>query len=131
MTSLIVLISHRMCTIIGLLMITVGTGGIKPCVTSFGGDQFKLPQQEKQLAMYFSVLYFIICTGSLIAKTVSPILRSDVHCFGDKDCYSLAFGAPALVVVSSIGKLFLLLQHMGVPSSFLGWGKSMKHEATA
>ncbi|XP_023934252.2 peptide transporter family 1-like [Bicyclus anynana] len=92
----------RLCTIIGLLMITIGTGGIKPCVTAFGGDQFKLPQQEKQLALYFSILYFNLCTGSLIAKTVSPILRSDVHCLGDKDCYSLAFGAPGVVVLMSI-----------------------------
>ncbi|XP_045450956.1 peptide transporter family 1-like [Melitaea cinxia] len=95
-------IPKRLCTILGLFLITLGTGGIKPCVTSFGGDQFNLPQQEKQLALYFSILYFNICTGSLIAKTVSPILRSDVHCFGDRDCYSLAFGAPGFIVLISI-----------------------------
>jgi solute carrier family 15 oligopeptide transporter 1 len=33
----------------GLFMIALGTGGIKPCVAAFGGDQFKLPEQEKQL----------------------------------------------------------------------------------
>ncbi|XP_050672085.1 peptide transporter family 1-like isoform X3 [Leptidea sinapis] len=89
-------------TILGLFMITIGTGGIKPCVSSLGGEQFKLPQQEKHLAMYFSILYFTLCVGSLIAKTVSPILRSEVQCFGDKDCYSLAFGAPGIVVMFSI-----------------------------
>lgn len=95
---------NRLCTLIGLFMITVGTGGIKPCVTSFGGDQFELPRQEHHLAIYFSVLYMLLCMGSLIAKTVSPILRSEVHCFGDKDCYSLAFGAPGLIVLASIGE---------------------------
>ena len=25
---------------VGLLLIAIGTGGIKPCVSSFGGDQF-------------------------------------------------------------------------------------------
>ena len=25
---------------IGLLLIAIGTGGIKPCVSAFGGDQF-------------------------------------------------------------------------------------------
>ncbi|XP_046968977.1 peptide transporter family 1-like [Vanessa cardui] len=95
-------IPKRLCTLLGLFFITLGTGGIKPCVTAFGGDQFVLPEQEKQLALYFSILYFNICTGSLIAKTVSPILRSDVHCFGDKDCYSLAFGAPGFIVLISI-----------------------------
>ncbi|XP_063363292.1 peptide transporter family 1-like [Cydia amplana] len=92
----------RLCTLLGLFLITVGTGGIKPCVTAFGGDQFRLPQQEKYLAVYFSVLYLNTCAGSLIAKSVSPILRSEVHCFGDKDCYSLAFGAPGIVVLCSI-----------------------------
>lgn len=89
-------------------MITFGAGGIKPCVTAFGGDQFKLPEQERHLAIYFSVLYFVLCIGSLIAKTVSPILRSEVHCFGDKDCYSLAFGAPGLIVLLAIGKIIFL-----------------------
>ncbi|XP_047504323.1 peptide transporter family 1-like [Pieris napi] len=92
----------RLCTLLGLFMITVGTGGIKPCVSSFGGEQFVLPHQEKHLAVYFSILYFTLCIGSLIAKTVSPILRSEVHCFGEKDCYSLAFGAPGFVVLASI-----------------------------
>ena len=29
-------------------MICVGTGGIKPCVVSFGADQFSVPEQAKQ-----------------------------------------------------------------------------------
>ncbi|KAI5644186.1 POT family domain-containing protein [Phthorimaea operculella] len=92
----------RLCTLIGLFMIAVGTGGIKPCVAAFGGDQFKLPQQEKYLTAYFSILYFTLCIGSLIAKTFSPILRSEIQCFGDKDCYSMAFGAPGFIVLLSI-----------------------------
>ncbi|KAM3960753.1 peptide transporter family 1 [Aphomia sociella] len=92
----------RLCTLLGLFMITIGAGGIKPCVTAFGGDQIKLPEQEHYLAVYFSILYFIIGAGALVAKTISPILRSEVHCFGDKDCYSLAFGAPGIVVLLSI-----------------------------
>ncbi|XP_068618691.1 peptide transporter family 1-like [Battus philenor] len=92
----------RLCTLLSLLMITLGTGGIKPCVTAFGGEQFVLPQQEKQLSLYFSILYFNLCIGSFIAKTLSPIFRADVHCFGDRDCYSLAFGAPVVVIIISI-----------------------------
>ncbi|KAF7989212.1 hypothetical protein HCN44_007742 [Aphidius gifuensis] len=36
-------------TFIDLILIAIGTGGIKPCVAAFGGDQFYLPQQQKYL----------------------------------------------------------------------------------
>lgn len=48
----------RAVSLIGLLLIALGTGGIKPCVSAFGGDQFVLPQQERQLAQFFSIFYF-------------------------------------------------------------------------
>jgi len=35
--------------LIGLALIALGTGGIKPCVSAFGGDQFEIPRQQKQL----------------------------------------------------------------------------------
>ncbi|XP_050684173.1 peptide transporter family 1-like isoform X2 [Leptidea sinapis] len=89
-------------TIISLLLIAFGTGGIKPCVSAFGGDQFKLPEQEKYLGYYFSLFYFAINAGSLISTFITPIFRADVHCFGENDCYSLAFGVPGILMVLSI-----------------------------
>ncbi|XP_038216405.1 peptide transporter family 1-like isoform X1 [Zerene cesonia] len=89
-------------TIIALLLIAFGTGGIKPCVSAFGGDQFKLPEQERYLGYFFSLFYFAINAGSLISTFLTPILRADVHCFGDNDCYSLAFGIPGILMVISI-----------------------------
>ena len=44
-------------------MIAFGTGGIKPCVVSFGAEQFKLPEQENRLSTYFSVFYASINAG--------------------------------------------------------------------
>lgn len=44
--------------VVGLVLIAVGTGGIKPCVSAFGGDQFQLPLQEKMLNQFFSIFYF-------------------------------------------------------------------------
>lgn len=90
-------------SMIGLLLIAIGSGGIKPCVAAFGGDQFKLPQQAMQLATFFSMFYFSINAGSLISTTVTPILREDVHCFDDDSCYSLAFGVPGVLMITSIG----------------------------
>uniref|UniRef100_A0AAG5DKY4 Oligopeptide transporter 1 n=1 Tax=Anopheles atroparvus TaxID=41427 RepID=A0AAG5DKY4_ANOAO len=89
-------------TVLGLLFIAVGSGGIKPCVSAFGGDQFKLPEQAAQLAKFFSLFYFAINAGSLISTTLTPILREDVHCFGDASCFPLAFGVPAVLMILSI-----------------------------
>ncbi|XP_055536009.1 peptide transporter family 1-like [Wyeomyia smithii] len=89
-------------TVLGLLFIAVGSGGIKPCVSAFGGDQFKIPEQAVQLAKFFSLFYFAINAGSLISTTLTPILREDVHCFNDPDCFSLAFGVPAFLMILSI-----------------------------
>ncbi|CAG0912208.1 unnamed protein product [Notodromas monacha] len=98
-------------TIIGLAVIAAGTGGIKPCVSAFGGDQFVLPDQERELQQFFSVFYFSINAGSLISTTLTPILREDVHCFGEQSCYSLAFGVPAVLMVVAL-VLFVLGKSM-------------------
>ena len=62
-------------SLLGLALIAIGTGGIKPCVSSFGGDQFKLPEQARQLQTFFSVFYFSINAGSLISTVLTPVLR--------------------------------------------------------
>jgi len=94
-------------SILGLALIAIGTGGIKPCVSAFGGDQFILPQQELQLQQFFSIFYFAINAGSLISTVLTPILRNDVHCFGSESCYPLAFGVPAVLMVVAL-ILFLI-----------------------
>lgn len=91
----------RTFTFLGLALISLGGGGIKPCVAPFGGDQFKLPAQAKQLAIFFSVYYFAINFGSFISTIVTPILRDDVQCFGDQDCFSLGFFVPACLMTVS------------------------------
>lgn len=100
-------ISPEIALYIGLTLIAFGAGGIKPCVSPFGGDQFKLPEQSAQLTTYFSMFYFAFYASALISSSITPILRSDVHCFGSNDCYSLAFGVPALLMIISIRKLSL------------------------
>uniref|UniRef100_A0A1B0AMQ9 Oligopeptide transporter 1 n=1 Tax=Glossina palpalis gambiensis TaxID=67801 RepID=A0A1B0AMQ9_9MUSC len=92
----------RAFTMIALALIALGSGGIKPCVSAFGGDQFKLPEQVKQISTFFSMFYFSINLGSLISTTTTPILRADVHCFKEQECYPLAFGLPAVLMVTAI-----------------------------
>jgi solute carrier family 15 oligopeptide transporter 1 len=63
--------------IIGLVLIAVGTGGIKPCVSSFGADQF-VPG-DKSVSSFFLVFYFCINLGSVFSIIVTPILRAYVE----------------------------------------------------
>lgn len=91
---------------IGLALIAIGTGGIKPCVSAFGGDQFK-PGQERQLQQFFSLFYIAINSGSLISTFLTPVLRQNVSCLGRSDCYPLAFGVPAILMVVAL-ILFIL-----------------------
>ena len=65
---------HRIGPSIGLLLIAVGTGGIKSSVAPFGADQFA-PGQEKEQQSFFSAFYFMINLGSTISMIVTPILR--------------------------------------------------------
>ncbi|XP_026332707.1 peptide transporter family 1 isoform X2 [Hyposmocoma kahamanoa] len=96
-------------TLLALLLVAIGTGGIKPCVSAFGGDQFKLPEQEKYLGYFFSIFYFSINAGSLISTFFTPMLRAEVSCFGQDTCYSLAFGVPGILMVISV--VFFALGH--------------------
>lgn len=59
---------------IGLFLIALGTGGIKPCVSAFGGDQFT-SDQSHLLQSFFSVFYFAINAGSLLSMLITPVLR--------------------------------------------------------
>ena len=89
---------------IGLALIGLGTGGIKPCVSAFGGEQFKLPEQSKEIATFFSIFYASINGGSLISTLLTPILHKEVKCFGQDSCFALSFGIPSALMVTAVRK---------------------------
>lgn len=93
---------HRTLSTIGLLLIAIGTGGIKPCVAAFGADQFRLPDQKDLLPHFFSIFYFTINLGGFVGMILTPILRKWITCFGEDTCYALGFGFPALLMLISI-----------------------------
>jgi len=101
--------------LIGLLLIAVGTGGIKPCVSSFGGDQFRGANKAVQIQTFFAVFYFAINAGSVLSILITPLLR-DYGCpsCGGADCsFALAFGLPALLMIVSIAILTLGRRRVG------------------
>jgi solute carrier family 15 oligopeptide transporter 1 len=61
-----------------------------------------MPEQAKQLALFFSLFYFSINFGSFISTLVTPILREDVKCMGMDDCFPFGFGLPAILMAVSI-----------------------------
>ena len=72
----------------GLFLIALGSGGIKPLVSSFVGDQFD--KSNRSLAQkVFDAFYWIINFGSFFASLFMPILLKN---FGA----SVAFGIPGV-----------------------------------
>uniref|UniRef100_A0A8B9JH84 Solute carrier family 15 member 1a n=1 Tax=Astyanax mexicanus TaxID=7994 RepID=A0A8B9JH84_ASTMX len=93
---------HVGLAMLGLFLIALGTGGIKPCVSAFGGDQFD-DHQTRQRSTFFSVFYLCINGGSLLSTLITPILRGQecgIHT--QQKCYPLAFGVPAALMVVSL-----------------------------
>ncbi|KAI6216830.1 Peptide transporter family 1 [Aphelenchoides besseyi] len=90
---------HPWLDMAGLGIIALGTGGIKPCVSPFGGDQFDR-HESKMISVFFSVFYFSINAGSMISTFVAPIFRA-LPCLGQDSCYPLAFGIPAVLMIAA------------------------------
>jgi proton-dependent oligopeptide transporter, POT family len=79
----------------GLALIALGSGGIKPCVSSLVGDQFT--ERNKALASkVFAIFYWTINFGSFFASLLIP--KTLKH-FGPE----VAFGIPgALMLIATI-----------------------------
>src|ERR1051325_3986758 len=76
---------------IGLSLIAIGAGGIKPCVSANVGDQFGASNQHL-LAKVFSWFYFSINIGSAFSTILIPELLNRV---GPK----VAFGVPGIAML--------------------------------
>ncbi|XP_048453915.1 solute carrier family 15 member 1 [Rhincodon typus] len=92
---------HIALAVVGLILIALGTGGIKPCVSAFGGDQFE-EHQENQRGRFFSIFYLSINAGSLISTIITPILRGQNCGRVPQACYPLAFGVPAALMAAAL-----------------------------
>ena len=55
---------------LSMYLTALGAGGIKPCVSSFGADQFDEGSARERAwrASFFNYLYFMINVGSLVVK---------------------------------------------------------------
>ncbi|NWV66630.1 S15A1 protein, partial [Malurus elegans] len=93
---------HIALSMVGLVLIAIGTGGIKPCVSAFGGDQFE-DDQEEQRSTFFSLFYVAINSGSFLSTLITPNLRaSECGIHTKQRCYPLAFGVPAILMAVAL-----------------------------
>jgi POT family proton-dependent oligopeptide transporter len=83
----------RMGLLLGLGLIALGSGGIKPCVSAHVGDQFG-ESNKHLLSRAFGWFYFSINAGAFISTIACPLLLADPR-FGPR----WAFGLPGVAMV--------------------------------
>src|SRR5436853_4845450 len=123
-------VTNRVGFYVGLSLIALGSGGIKPCVSAFVGDQFDQTNKHRAKVV-FDAFYWIINFGSLFASFLMPIfLRS----LGP----AIAFGIPgALMFVSTFILWIARKQYVMLPPtppdphSFLNVARSALMSGTA
>ncbi len=76
---------------IGLALIAIGSGGIKPCVSAHVGDQFG-PKNKHLLSRIFGWFYFSINLGAFASTLATPWL---LEVYGP----SVAFGIPGALMI--------------------------------
>ncbi len=79
--------------LVGLGLISIGSGGIKPCVSANVGDQFGVGNRHL-LSKVYGWFYFSINAGSFMSTILCPVLLNNPH-YGPK----WAFGLPGVAMV--------------------------------
>lgn len=87
---------------IALYLIALGTGGIKPCVSSFGADQFDESDksEKRRKSSFFNWFYLSINIGALVAASVLVWIQTNVG-------WGWGFGIPAVVMAIAVVSFFL------------------------
>ncbi|KAJ3685179.1 hypothetical protein LUZ61_014343 [Rhynchospora tenuis] len=87
---------------LGLYLVALGAGGIKPCVSTFGADQFDDtdPIERSKRASFFNWLGFFVNIGALLSGTILVYIQ-------DNYGWGLGFGIPTLFMGISIVSFFI------------------------
>ncbi|KXG38765.1 protein NRT1/ PTR FAMILY 8.5 [Sorghum bicolor] len=88
---------HRLTAYLGLYLIALGSGGIKPCVCSLGADQFDAadPVERVTKASFFNWYYFSVNIGSLLSATVVVWVQDNIG-------WGLGFAIPTVLMLSGL-----------------------------
>uniref|UniRef100_A0A8R7TBJ8 Peptide transporter PTR2 n=1 Tax=Triticum urartu TaxID=4572 RepID=A0A8R7TBJ8_TRIUA len=71
---------HRITVYVGLYLTALGNGGIKPCTSPFGADQFDITDTTERVkkGSFFNWFYFLNTIGSLLSTTVIIWVQDNV-----------------------------------------------------
>nr|CAB3473212.1 unnamed protein product [Digitaria exilis] len=85
---------HRPAVYVGLYLITIGSGGIKPCTSALGADQFDGadPVERVNKGSFFNWFFFSINLGSLLSSTVLVWVQDNVG-------WGVGFAIPMVLTV--------------------------------
>ncbi|KAK3733272.1 hypothetical protein QZH41_011111 [Actinostola sp. cb2023] len=81
---------------LGLFLMAIACGNIKPCLAAFGGDQFRA-NQEHLIDLFFAMFYASVNVGAVLCMYFIPIVRTEVQCYG-RDCYPAVFGINTVMI---------------------------------
>ncbi|XBH53843.1 hypothetical protein VPH35_076257 [Triticum aestivum] len=86
-------VHHAVVVYLGLYLAALGTGGIKPCASAFGADQFDSgdPTELEKKGSFFNWYYFLINLGSLLSSTLLVWLQ-------DNGWWGLGFAIPTVLM---------------------------------
>ncbi|CAN6318948.1 unnamed protein product [Urochloa humidicola] len=71
---------HSAVVYVGLYLLAIANGGLKPCISTFGADQFDIndPVELAQKGSFFNWYFFLTSTSSLLSGTVIVWLEDNV-----------------------------------------------------
>ncbi|CAN6442894.1 unnamed protein product [Victoria cruziana] len=97
--------AHETAFFLALYLISLGTGGHKPSLESFGADQFDDDDdgERKKKTSFFNWWYFGLCSGAMLGVTLIVYIQDNV---------SWGVGYIALTAVKAVAIVILII---GVP----------------
>lgn len=86
---------------LALYLVALGTGGIKPCVSSYGADQFDDTDEHEKThkSSFFNWFYLSINVGALIAGSILVWIQENIG-------WGVGFGIPAAAMAIAVVSFF-------------------------
>ncbi|CAN6288574.1 unnamed protein product [Urochloa humidicola] len=89
--------THRVAVYLGLYLVALGNGGIKPCTSALGADQFDTtdPVERVTKGSFFNWYYFSFNIGSLLSATVVVWVQDNIG-------WGVGFAIPTVLMVPGL-----------------------------